>query len=153
MTQRPLTISDWRQATAADRAAHAARLDDADPAIFIARGPAGGDGIPLAVKDNIDAAGFATTAACPAYAYKPEASATAVARLEAAGFRVAGKTNLDQFATGLVGVRSPMACRPTRSTPPASRAARPPARPSRSPAGWCRWRSAPTPPGRAGCRR
>ncbi|BBK29838.1 allophanate hydrolase [Stella humosa] len=107
MTQRPLTISDWRQATAADRAAHAARLDDADPAIFIARGPAGGDGIPLAVKDNIDAAGFATTAACPAYAYKPEASATAVARLEAAGFRVAGKTNLDQFATGLVGVRSP----------------------------------------------
>lgn len=64
-------------------------------------------GIPFAVKDNIDVAGMPTTAACPAFAYTPERSATAVARLEAAGAICLGKTNLDQFATGLVGVRSP----------------------------------------------
>ncbi len=64
-------------------------------------------GVPVAVKDNIDVAGLPTTAACPAYAYKPERDATAVARLRAAGAIVIGKTNLDQFATGLVGVRSP----------------------------------------------
>jgi allophanate hydrolase len=64
-------------------------------------------GIPFAVKDNIDLAGLPTTAACPAYAYSPEASATVVARLEASGAIPIGKTNLDQFATGLVGSRSP----------------------------------------------
>lgn len=64
-------------------------------------------GIPVAVKDNIDAAGFPTTAACPAYSYIPAKDATAVAKLKAAGAIVVGKTNLDQFATGLVGVRSP----------------------------------------------
>jgi len=64
-------------------------------------------GIPFAVKDNIDVAGIATTAACPAFAYVPERSATVVERLEAAGAIVIGKTNLDQFATGLVGTRSP----------------------------------------------
>jgi len=64
-------------------------------------------GIPLAVKDNIDVAGLPTTCACPEFAYTPTASASAVARLEAAGAIVIGKTNLDQFATGLVGVRSP----------------------------------------------
>ncbi|WP_206198533.1 allophanate hydrolase [Zoogloea dura] len=64
-------------------------------------------GVPFAVKDNIDVAGFATTAACPAFAYLPEASADVVQRLEAAGAIVVGKTNLDQFATGLVGTRSP----------------------------------------------
>lgn len=64
-------------------------------------------GIPCAVKDNIDVAGFQTTAACPAYAYTPETDASAVARLRAAGAIVIGKTNLDQFATGLVGTRSP----------------------------------------------
>jgi allophanate hydrolase len=64
-------------------------------------------GVPFAVKDNIDAAGLPTTAACPAFAYQPAQSAFAVARLEAAGGIVIGKTNLDQFATGLVGVRSP----------------------------------------------
>jgi allophanate hydrolase len=64
-------------------------------------------GVPVAIKDNIDAAGFPTTAACPAFAYRPKADATAVARLRAAGAIVIGKTNLDQFATGLVGVRSP----------------------------------------------
>lgn len=96
-----------------------------DPALFISLKPeaallaeatalesAGPDGKPLfglifAVKDNIDATGLATTAACPDFAYTPEHSAFVVARLEAAGAIVLGKTNLDQFATGLVGVRSP----------------------------------------------
>lgn len=64
-------------------------------------------GIPFAIKDNIDAEGLDTTAACPAFAYRPETSATAVARLEAAGAILIGKTNMDQFATGLVGTRSP----------------------------------------------
>jgi allophanate hydrolase len=64
-------------------------------------------GIPFAIKDNIDLAGFPTTAACPDYAYTPEHSATVVAKLIAAGAIPVGKTNLDQFATGLVGTRSP----------------------------------------------
>src|SRR5262249_59817979 len=64
-------------------------------------------GIPFAVKDNIDVVGLATPAACPGFAYKPERSAEAVRRLVEAGAIVVGKTNLDQFATGLVGVRSP----------------------------------------------
>ena len=64
-------------------------------------------GVPVAIKDNIDAAGLPTTAACPAFSYQPKTDATAVARLRAAGAIVIGKTNLDQFATGLVGVRSP----------------------------------------------
>jgi allophanate hydrolase len=64
-------------------------------------------GIPVAVKDNIDVAGLPTTAACPAYAYTPTRDATSVARLRQAGAIIIGKTNLDQFATGLVGVRSP----------------------------------------------
>ena len=64
-------------------------------------------GVPVAVKDNIDVAGLPTTAACPAFAYTPSRDATAVARLRANGAIVIGKTNLDQFATGLVGVRSP----------------------------------------------
>jgi allophanate hydrolase len=64
-------------------------------------------GIPVAVKDNIDVAGLPTTAACPAFSYMPTYDATSVARLRAAGAIMIGKTNLDQFATGLVGVRSP----------------------------------------------
>ncbi|MFU8927193.1 allophanate hydrolase [Acinetobacter puyangensis] len=64
-------------------------------------------GIPFAVKDNIDVAGFYTTAACPDAAYMAEQDATVVAKLKQAGAIVIGKTNLDQFATGLVGVRSP----------------------------------------------
>jgi allophanate hydrolase len=64
-------------------------------------------GVPVAVKDNIDVAGLPTTAACPAYSYLPARDAGAVARLRQAGAIVIGKTNLDQFATGLVGVRSP----------------------------------------------
>jgi allophanate hydrolase len=64
-------------------------------------------GIPVGVKDNIDALGLPTTAACPAFSYRPGRDATAVARLRLAGAIIIGKTNLDQFATGLVGTRSP----------------------------------------------
>ena len=64
-------------------------------------------GVPVAVKDNIDALGMPTTAACPAFSYMPAQDSTAVAKLRAAGAIIIGKTNLDQFATGLVGVRSP----------------------------------------------
>lgn len=64
-------------------------------------------GVPFAVKDNIDVAGMPTTAACPAWTYTPEQDAFAVARLRAAGAIPIGKTNLDQFATGLVGTRTP----------------------------------------------
>jgi allophanate hydrolase len=64
-------------------------------------------GVPFAVKDNIDALGLPTTAACPAFSYVPTHDSTAVARLRAAGAIMIGKTNLDQFATGLVGARSP----------------------------------------------
>ncbi|MBU1263411.1 MAG: allophanate hydrolase [Gammaproteobacteria bacterium] len=69
-------------------------------------------GIPFAIKDNIDLAGLPTTAGCPEYAYTPERHATVVARLIDAGAIPLGKTNLDQFATGLNGTRSPYgACR------------------------------------------
>ncbi|TBY02720.1 allophanate hydrolase [Rhizobium laguerreae] len=105
----------------------ARRAASKDPAIFItpvpddelraaakvlmARAPEANSlplwGVPFAVKDNIDAAGLPTTAACPAYAYRPEADSTVVARLKAAGAIIIGKTNLDQFATGLNGTRSP----------------------------------------------
>ena len=64
-------------------------------------------GVPVAVKDNIDMVGMPTTAGCPAFAYKPGKDASVIARLKRAGALVIGKTNLDQFATGLVGVRSP----------------------------------------------
>ncbi|MDY7106909.1 MAG: allophanate hydrolase [Actinomycetota bacterium] len=64
-------------------------------------------GVPFALKDNIDLGGVATTAACPGYARVPARSATAVERLVAAGALPVAKTNLDQFATGLVGTRSP----------------------------------------------
>lgn len=69
-------------------------------------------GVPFAIKDNIDLAGVPTTAACPAFAYTPERSATLVERLVALGAVPIGKANLDQFATGLNGTRSPYgACR------------------------------------------
>jgi len=92
----------------------------ADPALFITRVPAAEvlaraaslpegplHGLPFVVKDNIDCAGLPTTAACPDAAYTPAEDAPAVARLLAAGALLLGKVNLDQFATGLVGVRSP----------------------------------------------
>jgi allophanate hydrolase len=64
-------------------------------------------GVPIAVKDNIDVAGLETTAACPSFAYRPSSSAHVIERLLAAGAMIIGKTNMDQFATGLVGTRSP----------------------------------------------
>jgi allophanate hydrolase len=96
--------------------------EHADPAVFITLRPeaeavaearALADpslplyGVQVAIKDNIDVAGLPTTAACPAFAYQPDRDAIAVERLRRAGAIVIGKTNLDQFATGLVGVRSP----------------------------------------------
>src|SRR5499427_303448 len=83
------------KALAAERSADRTR---AERALF---------GVPVAVKDNIDVAGLPTTAACPAFAYTPAKDATCVARLKRAGAIIIGKTNLDQFATGLVGVRTP----------------------------------------------
>ncbi|WP_245216719.1 allophanate hydrolase [Roseomonas nitratireducens] len=85
----------------ADLAAAIAALPSFDPARFPLWG------IPVAVKDNIAVAGRPMTAACPAFAHVPTEDATAVARLRAAGALVLGKANLDQFATGLVGVRTP----------------------------------------------
>lgn len=83
-----------------------AALDNADPASLPLYG------IPFAIKDNIDLAGIPTTAACPDFAYVPEQSATLVSQLIALGAVPLGKTNLDQFATGLNGTRSPYgACR------------------------------------------
>ncbi len=64
-------------------------------------------GVPIAVKDNIDVRGLPTTAACPDFAYRPGVDAAVIDRLRKAGAIIVGKTNLDQFATGLVGVRSP----------------------------------------------
>ncbi len=64
-------------------------------------------GVPFAIKDNIDVGGWPTSAACPAFTYQAAADATVVANLRAAGAIAIGKTNLDQFATGLVGTRSP----------------------------------------------
>jgi allophanate hydrolase len=74
-------------------------------------------GLTFAVKDNIDVAGVPTTAGCPAFAYKPGQSATVVRKLLAAGARLAGKTNLDQFACGLNGTRSPYGAVPNAFNP------------------------------------
>lgn len=85
---------------------YAAALEGKDPASLPLYG------IPFAIKDNIDLAGVPTTAACPEYAYVPGQNATVVQRLIDAGAIPVGKTNLDQFATGLNGTRSPYgACR------------------------------------------
>jgi allophanate hydrolase len=74
-------------------------------------------GVPFAIKDNIDLAGIATTAACPAFAYVPQRSATIVEQLIALGAVPLGKTNLDQFATGLNGSRSPYGACPNSVLP------------------------------------
>ena len=91
-------MNEW--ITRRDPGAVDAEVERADPSLALA-------GMRLAVKDNIDVAGLPTTAACPAFAYDPAEDAPVVARLRAAGAVVIGKTNLDQFATGLVGTRSP----------------------------------------------
>jgi len=108
-------------------------------------------GIPFAIKDNIDLAGIPTTAACPAFAYTPETSATLVQQLIELGAIPLGKTNLDQFATGLNGTR-PMANAATACCPSTRRAAPAPA--PRWPWRWA-WRAspwAPTPLAPAVCR-
>jgi allophanate hydrolase len=91
----------WISRVADDALLRAAEaLDEADPALPLY-------GVPFAVKDNIDVAGMPTTAACPGFSYVPERTATVVQRLLDAGALLVGKTNMDQFATGLVGTRSP----------------------------------------------
>ncbi|MFT4639267.1 MAG: allophanate hydrolase [Verrucomicrobiales bacterium] len=99
------------QADAADPVIWIHRLTREELQVYADRPTRNGDlplyGIPFAIKDNIDLAGVPTTAACPEYAYTPSESATVVRRLIDAGAIPIGKTNLDQFATGLVGVRSP----------------------------------------------
>ena len=94
----------WIHVRAADAVmAEARELERAYPAD--ARPPL--YGVPFGVKDNIDVGGLPTTAACADFAYVPAESAPVVERLRAAGALCIGKTNLDQFATGLAGVRSP----------------------------------------------
>jgi allophanate hydrolase len=80
--------------------ASALALDEADPRLPLY-------GIPFAVKDNMDVAGMPTTAGCPGFAYTAAETAPVVQRLLDAGALLVGKTNMDQFATGLVGTRSP----------------------------------------------
>jgi len=94
------------------------RRDDDDVSAELAAAPSGPlAGVRLAVKDNVDVAGLPTTAACPEFAYLPQRDAAAVAALRAAGAVVVGKTNLDQFATGLVGTRSPYGVVPDSRRP------------------------------------
>jgi allophanate hydrolase len=144
MSITPLTLADWRHAYLEEAADPRALLADfirpgasaagADPAWILrcdaafvhtqierlatldrASHPLWG--IPFAVKDNIDVAGLPTTAACPAFAYTPTQHASTVQRLVDVGAIVVGKTNLDQFATGLVGTRSPYGAVPNTFNP------------------------------------
>ena len=110
-------------------------------------------GIPFAVKDNIDIAGMPTTAACPAFAYTPSETAPVVAQLLCAGAVLVGKTNLDQFATGLVGTRSPYGVPRNPSMRAIFPAARVPARRWRWRPGSSALRSARTRPARGASRR
>lgn len=100
----PIQPQVWISRASADDLLCAARAVDARVAAGEVLPLAG---VPFAAKDNIDVAGFATTAACPAFAYRPEESSGVIERLLAAGAICVGKTNLDQFATGLNGTRSP----------------------------------------------
>ena len=92
------------------------RRPDAEVAAELAGSQGPLAGVRLAVKDNVDAAGLPTTAACSEFAYRPARDAAAVAALRSAG-AVVGKTNLDQFATGLVGTRSPYSAVPDSRRP------------------------------------
>ena len=90
----------WISLVPTDTAVKRAREIEVRPELPLA-------GMTFAVKDNFDVAGMITTAGCPAYGYKAEITATVVRRLQEAGALLVGKTNMDQFATGLVGTRSP----------------------------------------------
>ncbi|WP_413738107.1 allophanate hydrolase [Sodalis sp. RH21] len=108
----------WLYLPAADRLAE--QFDDLDRRLAALDGDPSSlplYGIPFAVKDNIDVAGWPTSAACPGFIYQAERDAHVVARLRAAGAIVVGKTNLDQFATGLVGTRSPYGAVPNSFNP------------------------------------
>ncbi|MFO1415626.1 MAG: allophanate hydrolase [Burkholderiales bacterium] len=111
---RPVWISVLPAAALRERAQALDRLLEHDPGAAL-RQPL--FGALAAIKDNIDVEGTPTTAGCPAFAYEPAQSAAAVAALEAAGAIVVGKTNLDQFATGLVGTRSPYGAVPNAFDP------------------------------------
>ena len=115
-----INANDTAWITRINEARFNAQIDDLDARLK----EAGGDlgklplyGIPFAVKDNIDVAGWPTTAACPEFAYIAETDATVVRRLRQAGAIVIGKTNLDQFAAGLVGTRSPYGAVPNAFRP------------------------------------
>lgn len=115
-----INVNDTAWITRINEARFNAQFDDLDARLK----EAGGDlgklplyGIPFAVKDNIDVAGWPTTAACPEFAYIAETDATVVRRLRQAGAIVIGKTNLDQFAAGLVGTRSPYGAVPNAFRP------------------------------------
>ena len=110
----PVWISTMPAARLRERAQVLDKMLAADPAQALALPVFGAL---FAVKDNIDVAGLPTTAACPAFAYEPAQSASVVAALGAAGAIVVGKTNLDQFATGLVGTRSPYGAVPNAFDP------------------------------------
>jgi allophanate hydrolase len=106
----------------------------------------------VAVKGNVDVATLRTTAGCPSYGVVAARTAPAVRALEEAGAVVVGTTNLDQFATGLVGTRSPHGACPNAHWPALVSAARARGRPSPSPPAWSTSASAPTPPAPGGCR-
>jgi len=110
----PVWISTASASTLRERAHSLDRKLDDDPERAL-QSPV--FGALVGVKDNIDVRGLETTAACPRYAYLPEASAPVVAALERGGAIVVGKTNLDQFATGLVGTRSPHGAVPNAFDP------------------------------------
>ena len=125
MVQREMAVTN-RAANAAADPAHGSRgdaglapqawLSRSHPAMAGAsRGPLAG--LCFAVKDNIDVQGLATTAACPAFAYQPAAHAAVVQQLLDAGASLSGKTNLDQFACGLNGSRSPYGAVPNAFNP------------------------------------
>ena len=123
LNPRDVAAEAMRRAAAADAAVWIHRLDEAAvlahvdrlDALDFEQAPLWG--VPFAIKDNIDLAGTPTTAGCPDYAYVPQRSATVVERLLAAGAVPIGKTNLDQFATGLVGTRSPYGAVPNAIDP------------------------------------
>lgn len=125
MVQREMAVTN-RPANAAADPAHGSRGDAGlAPQAWLSRshpamagashGPLAG--LRFAVKDNIDVQGLATTAACPAFAYQPAAHAAVVQQLLDAGASLSGKTNLDQFACGLNGSRSPYGVVPNAFDP------------------------------------